>query len=91
MKSEEEVLQLFQDAKSTAEIHVALLQSMHLIGKSLKVSAAIRKANEQVQLMKKLKEKESNPLEPTRQSSHDERMGLIERLRKGDTTAEKEM
>ena len=91
MKSEEEVLQLFQDAQSTAEIHVALLQSMHLIGKSLKVSAAIRKANEQVQRMKKLQEKTPKPLEPTRQSSHDERIGLIERLRKGDTTAEKEM
>ena len=31
MKSEEEVLQLLQDAQSTAEIHVALLQSMHLM------------------------------------------------------------
>ena len=91
MISEEEALQLFEKASSIAEIHVALLQSVHLIGKSSKIGAAIRKANEQVRRMKKLQEKLPKPLELTRQTSHDERIGLIERLRKGDTTAEREM
>jgi hypothetical protein len=91
MISEVEALQLFENAESPAEIHVALLQSMHLIGKSPKVAAAIRKANDQVQRMKKLQEKQPKPLIPTRQSSHDERIALIERMRRGDHTAEKEM
>lgn len=89
--TEEEALQLFQNAQKPAEIRSALLQSTHLINTSPNVGVAIRKAQDQLRRMKKLKEKPPEPLPPTRQTSHDERIALIERMRRGDNTAEKEI